>query len=326
MRRHSFWFTNHQVDSVGNHIVSTLIQTLWYLDPFQKRGFQLSKLIKDLSGYRDLKVQHKKNPKVSSTDLTENAQKLLSLLTIPWMMNPQFKKLYKSIEDLISYLKKYDEYLCHGNKKTKANHGRTVPVRDLKDNWILRDIESVENVSEDYKALDSCIKDLPEYQPIDVIRFEPDDKEERRKWTKQFSSSSSVALYSFKYGNYLRNICVLWKMPGPTCRDTVKQVQVIDKIKRNIQFSTRKIQKDFIDRYKSCTRLQPAILRNMYSYLTEFEYQANSANAAQIDERFMKFLLDSEDCELIFDLRKNNCRPAEEIFKPFWKELGKFFL
>ncbi|XP_061174307.1 uncharacterized protein LOC133183363 [Saccostrea echinata] len=268
MRKHSFGFTNHQVNSVGNHVVSTLTQTFWYLDPhhekFQKRGLQLPKLFKDLSGYRDLKVQHKKIPQVTSIDLKENAQNLSSLLTIPWMMNPQFKELYTSIEDLISHLKKYEEYLCDCNKKMKANHESTVPIRDLKDNWILRVIESVENVPVEYKALDLCVKDLAEYQPIDLIRFEPNDKEERRKWIKHLSLSSSVALYSFQYGNYLGNMNVLWKLPESTCRDTVKQVKVIDKIKRNIlKFSTRKMQKDFIDRYKSCTGLQPVILRNM---------------------------------------------------------------
>ncbi|XP_056009601.1 uncharacterized protein LOC130051588 [Ostrea edulis] len=208
----------------------------------------------------------------------------------------------------------------------KVNHNSTVPVRDFNDNWMLRVVEPVEKVTVEYEALDSCVKDLVEYQPIDIIDFEPDDKETRRKWITNLSLSNSVALFPFQFGNYLGNMNVLWKIPGSSERDTVKQVQIINKVKKNImKFSTRKMQKEFIDRYKTCTGLQPVILRNMYLYLTEFEYQANSANAAEIDERFMKFLLESEDCDLIFDLRKNNCRPTEEKFKPFWKELSKFF-
>ena len=240
-------------------------------------------------------------------------------------MNPRFKEFYSSVEDLISYVKKYEEYLHNCNKKMKENHNSPAPVRDFKDNWILRVVEPVGKVTLEYGALDLFLKNMAEYQPIDLIDFEPNDKEARRKWITHLRLSNYFALFSFQHGNYLGNMNVVWKLPDPTERDTVRQVQVVNEIKQNImKFSTRKMQKDFIDRYKACTGLQPVILRNMYMYLTEFEYQANSANAAEVDERFMKFLLESEDSDLIFDMRKNNGRPAEEKFKLFWKELNKY--
>ena len=68
----------------------------------------------------------------------------------------------------------------------------------------------------------------------------------------------------------------------------------------------------------------PVVLRDMFYFLTEFERQSTNSKEAEIDERLMKFLLQSEESDLIWDLRKNNCRPNDEQLDPFWKEMDKF--
>lgn len=42
-----------------------------------------------------------------------------------------------------------------------------------------------------------------------------------------------------------------------------------------------------------------------------------------MDERFLKFLVEADDREVIFDLRKHNGRPNNPKFKPFWEALDK---
>lgn len=122
-------------------------------------------------------------------------ENLSSLLTIPWTMNPRFKEFYSSVEDLISYVKKYEEYLHNCNKKMKENHNSPAPVRYFKDNWILRVVEPVGKVTLEYGALDLFLKNMAQYQPIDLIDFEPNDKEARRKWITHLRLSNSFAFF-----------------------------------------------------------------------------------------------------------------------------------
>ena len=91
----------------------------------------------------------------------------------------------------------------------KENHNSPAPVRDFKDNWILRVVEPVGKVTLEYGALDLCVKNMTEYQPIELIDFEPNDKEARRKWITHLRLSNSIALFSFQHGNYLGNMNVV---------------------------------------------------------------------------------------------------------------------
>lgn len=62
-------FTSNQAETVGKHVVTTLADALWYLDPhrekIEKRSIVLiPKMFKPMMGCRNLKQQHKKTPEV----------------------------------------------------------------------------------------------------------------------------------------------------------------------------------------------------------------------------------------------------------------------
>lgn len=164
------------------------------------------------------------------------------------------------------------------------------------------------------------------YQAVDLIDFEPQNKDERKNWIQKLALSCPVTFFTYRYGNYLGNLNIIWKIPKLVRdRNTQKEIQTVNNVKEDImKFATRQMRKDFIDRYKKCPGMQPVILRNMFNFMTEFEHQSSTDREAEIDERLMRFLLESEDTNLIFDLRKNNGRPVMEKYVPFWDELVKY--
>lgn len=50
----------------------------------------------------------------------------------------------------------------------------------------------------------------------------------------------------------------------------------------------------------------------MFFKLTNFEYCSENRTSADVDERFMKFILSSDDEDLIVDLRKTMVVPVTQ--------------
>ena len=90
-----------------------------------------------------------------------------------------------------------------------------------------------------------------------------------------------------------------------------------------MKFATRRTRNDFIQRDNKSVGSK-VVLRNIYDFLTEFEYAPESEKEAAIDNRFCDFLLASEDTNLIFDFRANNGHPNDQKFDSFWDELGRY--
>ena len=73
-----------------------------------------------------------------------------------------------------------------------------------------------------------------------------------------------------------------------------------------MEFATRHMRKDFIDRYsKTCNsetcKVQPALLRNMFCSLTQFKDRSRTQKEEERDLRVCEFLLKGQDSDLIFD-------------------------
>ncbi|WAR07374.1 hypothetical protein MAR_017332 [Mya arenaria] len=99
---------------------------------------------------------------------------------------------------------------------------------------------------------------------------------------------------------------MVWKIPLDI-RDRLVQ----DVLSQITVYKTRRMHKDFVARYRMFAK--PA-----------FEYSPENAAESEIDLRLCEYLLQNEDTELMFDLRKNNGRPLTKEFERFWTELDKF--
>ncbi|KAK3097052.1 hypothetical protein FSP39_005923 [Pinctada imbricata] len=85
------------------------------------------------------------------------------------------------------------------------------------------------------------------------------------------------------------------------------------------------MRREFIERYTSKAKVKPAILRDVYRYLTQDSAAAESGHQAEVDNRVAEFLLQADDTGLFYDLRRYNGRPKNEALDPFWEEAQKYF-
>lgn len=207
--------------------------------------------------------------------------------------------------------------------RVKQNRASTSPVRNLNESWVLKVIESSEE-DERYNLLVHRLNNINQYEPIDLCDLEPSNKEERRKWLTDMKVPFPITVFTYRYGNYLGNLNMVWKIPVHIReRKTSVECKLVQDIIQQIpKYKTRRMQKDFVVRYNMFAK--PVVLRNMFQYLTEFECTPENMAEADIDLRFCETLLHSEDTELIFDLRKNNGRPLTKEFDAFWTELDKY--
>ncbi|VDI23115.1 Hypothetical predicted protein [Mytilus galloprovincialis] len=95
-----YGFTPVQVETVGKRVVSTLTDTLWYIDPFHdkllSRGIHIPKIFSDLKGYYNWRSQKKKTPVITSVCLKEHIDIMSDVLMYPWFLNSQMPELRKS--------------------------------------------------------------------------------------------------------------------------------------------------------------------------------------------------------------------------------------
>ena len=142
--------------------------------------------------------------------------------------------------------------------------------------------------------------------------------EDRRKWLNGIQLSASVSLFVYRYGNYLGNFNIVWKIPSEMKdRMADEEVRIVTDIKQGIKkFATRCMRKDFLDRYSKTCKVQPALLRSMFYFLTQFEYRSLTQKEEEIGMRVCEFLLEGQDSALIFDLRNNNGCPTDPKFDP----------
>lgn len=104
----------------------------------------------------------------------------------------------------------------------------------------------------------------------------------------------------------------------------MKQLDVIETIKKKVPiYATWRMRSEFITRYTK-TGLKPAILREMYRFISKDQAAPESLEQAKVDEQVFKCLLDADDPDLLYDLRKNNGNPKCEELEPFWKEVERF--
>ena len=75
------------------------------------------------------------------------------------------------------------------------------------------------------------------------------------------------------------------------------------------------MRKEIIQRYSR--EVQPALLRNIFSFITHDSSAAETAHLEKVDESVAVFLAESDDPDLFYDMRELNGRPTDESLNPF---------
>ena len=213
-----------------------------------------------------------------------------------------------------------NKYLYRLQKQSAINdknHARLEPVRSLKENWSLRFITG-SNDNPSHHGLLEQLNKSDDYEVISLENFLPD-----RKLIKPFIDNLTfpydTQLLTYSFGNHLGNIYFIWKVQEEIkSKETSTVHHILTKLP---QFSTRAMRREFLNRYSQCS--DKSLLRDMYRFITNDASAGESSDEAAVDNRVIGFLAESDDADLVYDLRHNNGRVANDKFDVFWEELQK---
>ena len=130
-------------------------------------------------------------------------------------------------------------------------------------------------------------------------------------------------IYRYPYGNHLGVISFLWKIPDEV--DETKTARLVTHLtEQHKVFASRKMRREFLDKYHTLVKTSKSVLRNIYKSLMADCSAAASAAEKSIDDRVAEALLNLDDPSFIYDLRQLNGNPGSSKFDVFWEELGYY--
>ena len=219
-------------------------------------------------------------------------------------------------------MKTYHDFLVGMQKRTADNHARK---DHFEESFGYREIDGKTGpVSPNYSSLQSELLTRPFYEALCTFYIHPADRYQRRLWYENLQLSFSIGVYIHQRKNFLGNLTFVWRLPSNNERNQENLIETLNSIKKTIPiYSTRAMRKDFFDRY-SKFGIEPAVLRDIYRFTTNDESAGSSQKEVEVDKRLINFILESNDTDLLWDLRKLNGRPQNPAFNPFWEELQKY--
>lgn len=247
-------------------------------------------------------------------------------MMLPWFGLEKFSHFQSVCLKLLHGLKKYLDFLKQQQQRNEVHHASEKPVRSMTDNWSMKTIQPCPKKNSNYLDVEKTLSGMEDYQPLWLFDFEPADRFDRRLWYENFSLPFSAKVYTHRVGNFIGNYTFVWKISSKKSeRSDEDDLQVLSEIRENLPvYSTRAMRKLFIDRYARKTGMKAAVLRDMYQFVKGDSAAAESSKQREVDERFAKFIIETDDPELVWDLRTNNGRPINEKLNPFWEALDQF--
>ncbi len=126
-----------------------------------------------------------------------------------FLMQPGFV-----VEALVSGMRKYFTFLKENLQRNSMQQHSTELIRSPVEDVIMITIPaSNEPVKSEYTDLSEAMDELPDYRPIFLNDYAPDDRFERRTWISKLELPLNLFVYRYPYGNYLgtfRRFPVLW--------------------------------------------------------------------------------------------------------------------
>ena len=159
----------------------------------------------------------------------------------------------------------------------------------------------VEKEIEKYKELEEITKTVEPYHPVFINDVLPVNRKNRFDYITDIKLPYSVELYSYHPGARSLNLWFCWKSDGV---DPCKTNAVVHKIESSgtiPSFHTRAMRKEFMYRFSLVTKISPAVINQLYQYLTG-DQSVMSAQASKEVQARLKLLLDTQDPDIVYDL------------------------
>lgn len=213
------------------------------------------------------------------------------------------------------------------NKRQKKIHQSLQPARSIDDGGSsqVRQIKAsvrVENEIEKYRELEEITKTVEPYSPVFINDVLPVNRKNRFDYITDIELPYSVELYSYHPGARSLSLWFCLKSDGVVPCKTNAVVHKIESSGTIPSFHTRAMRKEFMYRFSLVTKISPAVMNQLNQYLT-VDPSVMSAQASKEVQARLKLLLETQDPDIVYDLRHfNEGRP--ESFTEFWDELDKY--
>lgn len=168
-------------------------------------------------------------------ELKEKIENFVEFLFILWILCKDFVLFYIVVKDFVIGLQKYLLYMFGMKERIVQNLRKLEFVRSFKDNWSFKKVGKVKDVKDEYKKFDDFLKNVVIYTVKDLIDFELEDKIERRKWYDNLYLFFDILLFIYRYGNYLGNVNLVWKVNEEDIQQLIfMEIGIVNKIRESI--------------------------------------------------------------------------------------------
>lgn len=262
-------------------------------------------------------------------DLKTISRDLSDMMIKPCMGTARMTVLSSATQSLLSAVKKYTVHLVTTNTRMKALHESSTPARYPSDGksatvkLIPGGVRSQKLVLR-YTQLDRELSKKEPYQPVFVNEYAPTDPKDAYEYFHELQLLTSIQLYHYSSGNYLGSLWFAWNVPSDTSEwDSSQQKAVIDKGEKEMtQYHTRSMRHQFVNRFSMVSTSSPAVMREMYQWLTGDVAAARDSVSTKVQQR-LKLVLDTQDADLVFDLRHLN-EGRTPKYDAFWDAVKRF--
>ena len=240
-----------EVTGVGETLVKTLVDTMWYIDGhhhvLKNRSNKIPESLEQFTGYNVPEVsKHRKRTlqNLSECTLRQLSNRLFTCLQATHWERSGWESLKSVIQALATSISDYAAYLREQNKKMKHLQSLPQPVRSIADNLVLQFLPQCETMAAVLIELDSCLQEKNDFEYIvveDVCPLDPHHKYEYLQALKSSGLAMHAVILTYTHGNSIGNSHFVWKIPEQSPDAFSESQHTIEKmIKENIpMFHTR---------------------------------------------------------------------------------------
>ena len=317
-------------NTTGKQVVKALADTLFFLQPHLKTiNGRIPNFIPSYfacvmeKSYNDPTAHKHSVPPIKCEILGKLNESLYSVLLLPAIQSSRWKDFTMAVRILSDNCHKYVIYLEEKAKVVQQNHLSPTPIRSALDGkssnlkFIVKADVRRPCIIARYKALEEQL--LKSEEPVFLNDFAPINARLCYIYLHEISLPFRIEVYTYHHGNNLGSLWYAWQVPSnPELYDPNKSQQMISWIQQNIsQYHSREMRRQFCHRFGLILKARSSVMMELYQFLT------GDVSVTTIEEHVkqkLKFMLDSQDPEVVYDLRDiNPGRP--EMYKPFWDEV-----
>eukprot|EP00117_Sycon_ciliatum_P002691 scpid45083/ scgid7803/ len=331
-------FRNGLETSVGKSFIRKLRSVLFELtsdrvERLQVRGCAVPALFEPLlkKDYNNPgKHGHKRLPPLPRTMIEEMSQSVLELSSVPAVQVESWTTVRDGLRLLAKQLDKYIVYLDGATARMNSVHESMEPVRSTEsgeNSSLVRHSARVRTAEkcQRYGEVEAALSTSEPYScAIHLNNFLPNDRKERYKFIHGMELPFPYELFSYDPGSNVGCLWWAWKVPvDPADSNSTASLKLVKQCEKDVpSFATRAMRKKFIERYQMVTECSPAVLRNMFQFVSGDVAQSSCAISKAVQER-LAFALDAQDPDIAFDLRALS-EGRQGRYDTFWEEGDKF--